>query len=275
MRAGLSLSVLLHAGVALSGFLYFPYAARTFDSAPVIPIDLVTIAERTNIRAAAPKEEEPEEQEPEERQPEPEPEPPAPAPATEAPPPPAPPPEPEPQEAEEAPAPQPEAAKPEAPSVKPRAKPEAKRADLNLDALAALVDKSRKDQPANEADGEFEAGDTWRAAAGEGTAMTVSELDALRAQMERCWRAPLDAPNPEKIRVRVRAQFNPDGTLARRPDLLDSARILLSGDPYLQVAAERAVRAVIQCAPYTMPADKYALWSDVTVNFSAADMLGR
>jgi hypothetical protein len=42
--------------------------------------------------------------------------------------------------------------------------------------------------------------------------------------------------------------------------------------PFFIAAADSAKRAVIQCQPYSLPAEKYAAWQDVILNFDPKDM---
>jgi colicin import membrane protein len=95
----------------------------------------------------------------------------------------------------------------------------------------------------------------------------MSEIDALRAQIQACWNPPVGAEEAEKLIVRLRIQFKPDGTLSREPELLNRGT-----SSYFTVAAESAMRAVRRCQPYTMPAAKYDVWKDVEVTFDPRDM---
>ena len=52
---GLVLSLLIHAGILAAGLVYLPRAARVFEDTPIVPIELVTVADETNVRAAAPE----------------------------------------------------------------------------------------------------------------------------------------------------------------------------------------------------------------------------
>jgi len=160
---------------------------------------------------------------------------------------------------------------PDVPEKKPKA-PEAPA--FNLDALDALVDKSRRAQPeANQQmalvseTNRYEFAESARAGSGEQNALTLSELDALQSKMYKCWRMSVDAKNPQDLVVQVRVKLAVDGRV-RDVKLTDRAGIYASGDPYLKVAAERALRAVSKCAPYDfLPADKYSTWKDLTLNF--------
>ncbi len=77
---------------------------------------------------------------------------------------------------------------------------------------------------------------------------------------------PAGAPNPETLVVRLKIFLNQDGTVARQPELIDTAG-RAGSDPYFRAAAESAIRAVQVCAPYQLPTDKYDDWSEITINF--------
>lgn len=256
---GFLLSVFAHGALVASALVYFPSASRLADPSRVIPVELVTLGDTTNVRAARP------EPEPE-LEPEPDPVETDPLPVTDPEPESAPPepepeiipadpePEPEPQPVEPEPEPEPEPVQPE-----PRREPEPR--GLNLDDLSSLVDRSR-DQRREQAD---ETGDARRGA-GPGTAMTAT-LQALAAsQIQRCTRSNADAPANMDLAVVVRVRLERNGALAEPPRLVDENRVLNSPNPFLRVAGERALRAVIDCAPYDLPAQNYPEWRLLEVN---------
>jgi hypothetical protein len=82
---------------------------------------------------------------------------------------------------------------------------------------------------------------------------------------------PADAPDPSALRVSVDVQLERDGSLSAQPRLRDEGRIRNSSNPFLRIAGERAVRAVVECAPYRMPADQYQTWRRITVNFDPSN----
>jgi hypothetical protein len=102
-----------------------------------------------------------------------------------------------------------------------------------------------------------------------GTEMTMSinELDALRARISDCWTPPPGGLGADAIVVKIRLRLNPDGTLEGYPTVANS-----NASPFFQAAADSAVRAVFQCQPYTLPAEKYALWRDMILNFDPSQM---
>jgi len=259
---GFFFSVLLHAGVVASALVYFPAASRLASETVVIPIDLVTLSDTTNVRAARPEPEPETEPEPEDTAPEPEletqpeitpePEPVLP----EAEPeiiPPDPREEPEPEPVRPDPEPEPE------PGPEPEPEPEAPALDLND--LSRLVDRSRETRPANQG----EAGEARRSA-GAGTAMTATLQAMAAGQIQRCVRSNADAPSNMDLAVVVQVRLERDGSLAAPPRLLEQRRVMNSTNPFLRVAGERALRAVIECAPYQLPAQNYQEWRLLEVN---------
>jgi outer membrane biosynthesis protein TonB len=267
---GLILSIAVHGALVASALVYFPAASRLAEQNRIIPVELVTLADTTNVRAARPEPELEIEEEPEPVELDPEPENQAPDPET-RPEPEIIPPEPDPVEPEAdpvdpTPEPEPEPdpvepePEPEPEPVRPRPEPEAP-TGLDLDSLSGLIDRSRSDRAAN-AD---ETGDT-REGAGPGTAMTAT-LQALAAsQIQRCTRSNADAPVNMDLAVVVRVRLERNGDLAEPPRLVDEGRVLNSPNPFLRVAGERALRAVIDCAPYELPAQNYAEWRLLEVN---------
>ena len=101
-----------------------------------------------------------------------------------------------------------------------------------------------------------------------GAKLSQSEMDALRGQIQRCWNVPAGAADAQELKVSVQFRLDPSGALDGAP------RIVSGGDAggIARTAAESARRAVIRCAPYTLPSDKYDAWSEVIVHFDPRDM---
>lgn len=101
--------------------------------------------------------------------------------------------------------------------------------------------------------------------------LTVSEEDALRSQIARCWNVPVGARGAEGISVDVAVTMNEDGTV-RSATVADRARML--ADNSYKVMAESAVRAVLNpaCQPFKLPKDKFATWQRFTFVFNPKDM---
>ncbi|WP_300540741.1 cell envelope integrity protein TolA [Maricaulis sp.] len=268
---GVVLSLLVHAGILAAGLVYLPRAAQVFEDTPIVPVELVTVAERTNVRAAAPEPEpEPEEAvedtvEDEIETPEPQPEP-EPEPARAEPEPIDPEPEPEPEPAETQPEPVEEAPEPEPARETPPVRPEQRR-DTTPSLEDMLGNIERQVAEVRRETGTPDEGERRRSA-GAGDAMTATLQDLIQSHLARCWRNSLDAPDPDELAVEVVFSLNRNGELAGPPRLVDQARVLNSPNPYLRVAGERALRAATQCAPYPLPPEYYSQWRQITVNFA-------
>lgn len=103
--------------------------------------------------------------------------------------------------------------------------------------------------------------------------LTLSELDAIRSQISRCWNVPLGAKDAENLIVEIKVHVNPDGTV-RKARILNSDR--MQQDAFFRTAAESAYRAVInpRCSPLRLPPGKYELWKTFTLSFNPKEMLG-
>jgi len=91
----------------------------------------------------------------------------------------------------------------------------------------------------------------------------------LRAQIRRCWNPPAGAADAQNLRVEMNVKLRQDGSLAAPPVLLERGT-----NPYYQVFAESALRAVERCQPYTLPAAKYEVWKDIDLGFRLDDLYG-
>lgn len=159
------------------------------------------------------------------------------------------------------------------PKPKPK-KPEKPKDSLNLDQLAQLIDRSAKDngRKAPQTAASASQSERPRLGAGAQTGLSANEIDALRARMAACWRAPIDAANPDRLVVRVRFTLRRDGSLESGPDLLTAIN---RADRAMVVAGENAVRAVRSCAPYDLPPERFDQWREITFTFDPRQMLAQ
>jgi outer membrane biosynthesis protein TonB len=104
-----------------------------------------------------------------------------------------------------------------------------------------------------------------------GAKMTMSEEDALRTQLEKCWNVPFGAKDVENMAVDIFMVINPDRTL-REARVVDQTRY--NADNFYRAAADSALRAVRSplCSPFNLPPDKYDTWNRITVTFNPKDM---
>lgn len=105
-----------------------------------------------------------------------------------------------------------------------------------------------------------------------GPPLSIGEKDGLRLQIKRCWSPPIGAANAESLIVTVRVGLSREGWLDGKP-------VLVAPNPVpnrlFQVAFEEAARALIECQPFKMPAEKYDQWRDLEVVFNPKDMVIR
>ena len=106
----------------------------------------------------------------------------------------------------------------------------------------------------------------------ENTNLSLSEEDALKAQIFGCWSIPLGLPYNENLLVRIRLQLEKDGTVIKS-EILDHARMNKPGQGYYKVLAESALRAIKLCQPLRVPTTGYDRWKELQLNFDAREML--
>ena len=136
--------------------------------------------------------------------------------------------------------------------------------------IAALIDKS-KEETAEVLDKSNEVSqDQVRSI--ENTGLTLSEEDALKAQIFGCWSIPLGLPYNENLLVRIKLQLKPDGSVTKT-EILDHARMNKPGQGFYKVLAESALRAVKLCQPLRVPSTGYERWKELQLNFDAREML--
>ena len=104
------------------------------------------------------------------------------------------------------------------------------------------------------------------------SALTLSEEDALKAQIFGCWSIPLGLPYNENLLVRIKLSLKPDGTVINS-EILDHARMNKPGQGFYKVLAESALRAIRLCQPLSVPSTGYERWKDLQLNFDAREML--
>ena len=104
------------------------------------------------------------------------------------------------------------------------------------------------------------------------SALTLSEEDALKAQIFGCWSIPLGLPYNENLLVRIKLKLKPDGSVVKT-EILDHARMNKPGQGFYKVLAESALRAIQLCQPLRVPTTGYERWKDLQLNFDAREML--
>ena len=136
--------------------------------------------------------------------------------------------------------------------------------------IAALIDKSKVDSADLVKRNNDITQDQDRNI--ENTGLTLSEEDALKAQIFGCWSIPLGLPYNENLLVRIKLMLEPDGSVTKT-EILDHARMNKPGQGFYKVLAESALRAVKLCQPLRVPTTGYEKWKELQLNFDAREML--
>ena len=136
--------------------------------------------------------------------------------------------------------------------------------------IAALIDKS-KEEAASEVNKTDQVTQD-QVKNFENKALTLSEEDALKAQIFGCWSIPLGLPYNENLLVRIKLELKPDGSVISS-EILDHARMNRPGQGFYKVLAESALRAIKLCQPLRVPSTGYERWKELQLNFDAREML--
>ena len=136
--------------------------------------------------------------------------------------------------------------------------------------IAALIDKSKEESAEIEKINNDITQDQIRNI--ENSKLTLSEEDALKAQIFGCWSIPLGLPYDENLLVRIKLKLKPDGSVTKT-EILDHARMNKPGQGFYKVLAESALRAVRLCQPLRVPSSGYERWKELQLNFDAREML--
>jgi len=136
--------------------------------------------------------------------------------------------------------------------------------------IAALIDKSKQDITDVKTPKNLVSQDQEKNI--ENSNLSLSEEDALKAQIFGCWSIPLGLPYDENLLVRIKLKLKPDGSVIDS-EILDHARMNKPGQGFYKVLAESALRAIKLCQPLRVPGTGYERGKDLQLNFDAREML--
>jgi outer membrane biosynthesis protein TonB len=137
--------------------------------------------------------------------------------------------------------------------------------------ISALIDKSKKDNAEIEKKTSLEATQSQQKNVVV-SKLTITQEDAIKSQIFKCWNIPIGLPYNENLTVKVRIKLNPDGSLISS-EILDQSRMNAVGQNYYKILAESALRAVKLCNPLKVPPTEYEKWKEMQLNFDAREML--
>ena len=142
---------------------------------------------------------------------------------------------------------------------------------VDTDQIAALIDKAKEVEAVKQKKTDKVTQSSQKNSFA--TSLTLSQEDALRAQIFGCWSVPLGLPYDEDLLVRIKLKLKKDGTIMKS-EILDHQRMNRPGQKFYKVLAESALRAVRLCQPLKVPTSGYERWKNLQLNFDAREMLG-
>ena len=141
---------------------------------------------------------------------------------------------------------------------------------IDTNQIAALIDKAKKESAKVEKKTNKLTQSSVKNSFASG--LTLSEEDALRAQIFGCWTVPLGLPYDDDLLVRIKLELKQDGTI-NKSEILDHERMNRPGQKFYKVLAESALRAVRICQPLRVPQIGYEKWKNIQLNFDPTEML--
>jgi len=138
--------------------------------------------------------------------------------------------------------------------------------------IAKLINKAKEDlaQTTKKPDKNTQSQDPDMITQG----LTLSEEDALKAQIFGCWTIPLNLPYNKDLLVKIKLKLKPDGNIIET-EILDHARMNTPGQTSFKVLARSALRALGNplCIPLKVPTTGYERWKDILFTFDPREML--
>ena len=139
---------------------------------------------------------------------------------------------------------------------------------IDTNQIAALIDKAKEEEAVKQKKTDKITQSTRKNSFA--TGLTLSQEDALRAQIFGCWSVPLGLPYDEDLLVglNLTERWN-----ILKSEILDHQRMNRPGQKFYKVLAESALRAVRLCQPLKVPPTGYDKWKDLQLNFNPTEML--
>ena len=141
---------------------------------------------------------------------------------------------------------------------------------VDTNQIAALIDKAKEVEAVKKKEKEKITQSSQKNSFA--TGLTLSQEDALRAQIFGCWSVPLGLPYDEDLLVRIKLELKQDGTIMKS-EILDHQRMNRPGQKFYKILAESALRAVRLCQPLKVPPTGYENWRNIQLNFDPTEML--
>ena len=140
--------------------------------------------------------------------------------------------------------------------------------DFNADEISALLNKEKAAGGGAKRSQEEAALGVSKPS--NGSKLSLSEMDALRGQIQNNWSIIPGMADAADVRVQVKMQLDQNGDIIGEPEVTatggsEAARRALAGG---------ARRAIMKSRPFKgLPPEKYDAWSEVVVNFDPSQMM--
>ena len=141
---------------------------------------------------------------------------------------------------------------------------------VDTNQIAALIDKAKEVEAVKQKKNDRVTQSSQKNSFA--TGLSLSQEDALRAQIFGCWSVPLGLPYDKDLLVRIKLKLKKDGTILKS-EILDHQRMNRPGQKFYKVLAESALRAVRLCQPLNVPPTGYDKWKELQLNFNPTEML--
>lgn len=160
--------------------------------------------------------------------------------------------------------------KKEQPKPEPKKEEAKEKEDDFLKKLNTALDKPASSSRSKQSDAP--SASTGSRAPVVGPPLTFAEKDGLQFAIKECWSVPTGTVDAEKLVVTVSVMLNKNGTVNGQPALVSPKN---TSNPGFKRAFESARRAILRCAPYSMPAEKYGQWQKLEITFNPESMVIR
>jgi len=101
--------------------------------------------------------------------------------------------------------------------------------------------------------------------------LSISQIDAVRRQIAKCWNIPAGAKDAHEMVVEIKVDMRRDATVGHA-EITNRSR--MATDSFYRAMAESALRAVLnpRCQPYPLPQDRFDVWRNMTLRFDPREM---
>lgn len=111
-----------------------------------------------------------------------------------------------------------------------------------------------------------------KGAAGLTVRQRANLVDMIRSQITPCWNPPVAEENSGHVTVVMRISLDRNGAVTGSPSVSRLTGRTAANAAYANALSGSVRRAVLRCSPLKLPAEFYAAWSNVELNFDPKDV---